>query len=325
MQRWINRTAMTAFFSAALVIAGCGGSSSSSDSDNNTDSDGDGVADSIDAFPNDPDETTDTDGDGIGDNADTDDDADGVPDTEDANPLDTDNDTIPNATDDDDDDDGVPDADDAFPLDSTESVDTDGDGIGDNADPDTQMPPPDGNTDDTITTANGEGESFQCIDNPTVNGAAFIDVTFSGTLDADYNIRDNSVGCGGFGMGDSYSMSFAFPDPGNPDGQNVNMLVEVDGPLAIGDDVPASGTLSLSLSENPTRGGIFELQNCTVSVTSVGTIPGQAGGDVFLPTGTLDCERAVLSILTSAITGAQPDIVFDTPMEYLGAVGVIAP
>ncbi|MDB2366795.1 hypothetical protein N9V76_00005, partial [Candidatus Poseidoniales archaeon] len=35
----------------------------------------------------------------------------------------------------DDDGDNVPDADDAFPLDSTESIDTDGDGTGDNKDP----------------------------------------------------------------------------------------------------------------------------------------------------------------------------------------------
>lgn len=42
----------------------------------------------------------------------------------------------------DDDNDGVPDASDVFPLDATESVDTDGDGIGDNADP-----TPNGDTD----------------------------------------------------------------------------------------------------------------------------------------------------------------------------------
>ena len=34
------------------------------------------------------------------------------------------------------DEDGVADVDDAFPLDASESVDTDGDGVGDNADPD---------------------------------------------------------------------------------------------------------------------------------------------------------------------------------------------
>lgn len=45
------------------------------------DSDNDGVEDSTDAFPNDPTETLDTDGDGTGNNIDTDDDADGVPDS----------------------------------------------------------------------------------------------------------------------------------------------------------------------------------------------------------------------------------------------------
>ncbi|MFD2167985.1 GLUG motif-containing protein [Thalassotalea euphylliae] len=51
------------------------------------DSDVDGVGDNADAFPNDPNESVDTDNDGIGNNADTDDDGDGIPDEEDANPL----------------------------------------------------------------------------------------------------------------------------------------------------------------------------------------------------------------------------------------------
>jgi microbial collagenase len=51
-------------------------------------------------------------------------------------PLDTDNDGQNNAADTEDDGDDVPDSQDAFPLDETESVDTDGDGIGNNADPD---------------------------------------------------------------------------------------------------------------------------------------------------------------------------------------------
>ncbi len=71
---------------------------------------------------------------------DTDDDNDGVADTSDAFPLDatesvdTDNDGTGNNADTDDDGDGVADASDAFPLDASESLDTDGDGIGDNAD-----------------------------------------------------------------------------------------------------------------------------------------------------------------------------------------------
>ena len=70
-------------------------------------------------------------------------DGDGVGDSQDAFPLDdseafdTDGDGLGNNADTDDDGDGVVDAVDAFPLDATEVADSDGDGIGDNADPDT--------------------------------------------------------------------------------------------------------------------------------------------------------------------------------------------
>ena len=74
---------------------------------NDTDDDNDGVLDSQDAFPLNKAESLDSDGDGIGNNVDTDDDGDGLPDTKDA-----------------------------FPLDKSEWVDFDGDGIGDNADTD---------------------------------------------------------------------------------------------------------------------------------------------------------------------------------------------
>ena len=50
--------------------------------------------------------------------------------------VDTDGDGIGNNADDDDDGDGVLDVDDAFPLDASETIDTDGDGIGNNADTD---------------------------------------------------------------------------------------------------------------------------------------------------------------------------------------------
>ena len=72
-----------------------------------SDDDNDGVADTDDAFPFDPAESADNDHDGIGDNADPDDDNEGTPD-------------------------GL----DAFPFDPYETADTDGDGIGDNADTD---------------------------------------------------------------------------------------------------------------------------------------------------------------------------------------------
>ena len=103
------------------------------------DADGDGVGDVLDAFPNDPNEWTDTDEDNIGNNADTDDDSDGLLDTDEiasnpqTNPLEADTDG-----------DGYCDGsirvqsvcieDDAFPTDSSEWKDSDGDGIGDNSD-----------------------------------------------------------------------------------------------------------------------------------------------------------------------------------------------
>ena len=53
--------------------------------------------------------------------------------------LDTDGDTIGNNADTDDDNDGVEDANDAFPLDPEETLDIDGDTIGNNADTDDDM------------------------------------------------------------------------------------------------------------------------------------------------------------------------------------------
>jgi len=111
------------------------------------DSDNDGVDDDDDAFPDDSTEWIDTDGDGNGDNGDYDDDGDGWPDSSegdcgsdsldsDSVPVDSDDDGICDQLDSDDDNDGVVDIDDDFPNDSSEWLDTDGDGIGNNADED---------------------------------------------------------------------------------------------------------------------------------------------------------------------------------------------
>ena len=93
------------------------------------DCDNDGVIDSLDAFPRDSSETTDTDFDGIGNNLDSDDDGDGLSDT-DEEVIGTD------SLNPDSDGDGVSDGTDVFPLDASEAYDIDQDGIGDNADSD---------------------------------------------------------------------------------------------------------------------------------------------------------------------------------------------
>lgn len=95
------------------------------------DTDNDGTADNKDEFPLDKNEQIDTDDDGIGNNADTDDDGDGIADIDDPFPLDS---TLPDNKDTDGD--NVPDKDDAFPNDPLETVDTDNDGLGNNADTD---------------------------------------------------------------------------------------------------------------------------------------------------------------------------------------------
>ena len=101
--------------------------------DADMDDDNDGIADTDDAFPLESEEWADKDGDLIGDNLDADIDGDGIGDdtnqngTPDYEELDFDGDGVDRAQ-------SVPW--DAFPLDPNEWRDTDGDGIGDNADTD---------------------------------------------------------------------------------------------------------------------------------------------------------------------------------------------
>jgi hypothetical protein len=89
------------------------------------DSDGDGVGDACDPFPNDKNEWLDSDGDGVGDKGD------GCP--NDPNKLSPQRCGCGKAETDSDGD-GVPDCVDPFPNDKNEWMDSDGDGIGDNAD-----------------------------------------------------------------------------------------------------------------------------------------------------------------------------------------------
>ncbi|WP_440877502.1 hypothetical protein [Thalassotalea sp. PLHSN55] len=89
----------------------------------------DNIAPDGDAFPYDSAESSDLDGDGVGDNADADADGDGLADINDPDPTKKDTDG-----------DGVKDGADAFPDDSTETLDSDSDGVGNNSDNCPAMP-----------------------------------------------------------------------------------------------------------------------------------------------------------------------------------------
>ena len=201
-----------------------------------TDDDGDGINDVDDAFPIDAGEQYDLDGDGIGDEADTDMDGDGwlnddetgcLTDPMDAFDVPSDNDgdysvlgvQACDINDPDDDNDLVPDpldpanpqfGEDFFPTDRTESVDTDGDGIGDNADNDDDG---DGWLDITekLCAANGgRGDSKKASEMP-------VDSDWNPGADGEHGTEDD------FAQGDGICDALdpdtdgdGFPDPMNP-------------------------------------------------------------------------------------------------------------
>lgn len=126
-------------------------------------------------------------------------DGDGVPDSEDAFPdnpaetADSDGDGLGNNADTDDDGDGEPDSTDAFPLDSSETRDTDGDGVGDNAD-----------TDDDN---DGLPDSFEIANGLNPKSAAGVDGR-NGDLDNDgFSNWEEYVG------GTAANNPFIFPEP----------------------------------------------------------------------------------------------------------------
>lgn len=121
-------------------------------------------------------------------------DGDGVPDVADAFPtdpqesVDTDSDGIGNNADEDDDGDGVDDVDDEFPFDETEQFDTDFDGVGDNADAF-----PEDRTETIDSDGDGVGD----------NSDAFpLDSRRSGLDDGDFNTGPRAGGglCGALGL-----------------------------------------------------------------------------------------------------------------------------
>ncbi|WP_435355912.1 hypothetical protein [Emticicia sp. SJ17W-69] len=144
------------------------------------DSDGDGLPDLVDVL--------DTDGDGIPDSTDTDDDNDGILDSNDKYPLDTDNDGTPNATDTDDDGDGIADTSEQAGKaldtdnDGTPNVtdtDDDNDGIPDTTERGTLGP------DDKFTLPDSDGDGLpdlaDAANSVVINAKVFLQGPLSGT------------------------------------------------------------------------------------------------------------------------------------------------
>ena len=143
------------------------------------DADGDGIANNIDNAPNTSNaDQADADGDGVGDVVDN------APNTANANQADTDGDGQGDVIDTDDDNDGIPDSEDAFPTNATESIDTDGDGIGDELDPDADNDGVADENDNCITVANtnqadldGDGIGDVCDTDADGDGYSNVDET----------------------------------------------------------------------------------------------------------------------------------------------------
>ncbi len=168
------------------------------------DTDGDGVEDGIDQCPNTPANEI-VDSVGCSDTQ-RDSDGDGVVDALDAFPLDptesvdTDNDGIGNNADTDDDNDGVDDAADAFPLDPNESVDTDGDGIGNNADTDDDNDGVDDTSDlfplDSNESSDADGDGIGDNADPDDDNDGIADAADAFPLDASESVDTDNDGIG---------------------------------------------------------------------------------------------------------------------------------
>jgi len=156
---------------------------------------------------------------------DVDTDKDGVPDSRDAFPLDanesvdTDNDGTGNNADTDDDNDGVPDSSDAFPLDANESADTDADGRGDNSD----NCPTISNTNQLDTDSDGTGDVCDTDD----DNDSVADTTDNCPLISNTNQQDtDSDGTGD--VCDNDNDNDGIPDNSDAFPLNANESVDTD-------------------------------------------------------------------------------------------------
>ena len=183
------------------------------------DTDGDGVGDGVDALPLDATETIDTDGDGIGNNADTDDDGDGLSDTDEAtagtDPLVTDSDSdgvndgdevsagMNPLSNDSDSDTILDDVDNCPIVANTDQADSDGNGVGDVCDVDTDGDGVSDSIDNCPTMANADqanldGDSMGDVCDADRDGDGF-----DNTVDAFPDDASEHLDSDGDGVGDN--------------------------------------------------------------------------------------------------------------------------
>ncbi len=346
-----NTTSMTGLSGLdSSTIVYCQDLDTDNDSDWNCfdqDDDNDSVPDSADAFPLDPYEQIDTDGDGIGNNADLDDDNDGLSDQFDDLPLDAteqhdfDNDGIGNNADSDDDNDGLSDLQEAvmgtnswladtdldgvddglddMPKDANETTDTDGDGIGNNADEDDDN---DGYVDliDVLPTNQYE---WMDTDGDGIGNNADTDDDNDGIediADAFPNTASESVDTDGDGTGDNADMfpndpTEAFDTDLDGIGNNADPDDDNDGVADAEDDDPLDPNITIQAKQFVAVIGFPSGQAGQETVVSVGYDVSNAdnqltgiGFKVHYDSGTLTYKSASIDVTDDIIVEADGPI-----------------
>jgi len=309
-----------------LTIYGCGGGSSDSsdqelhsgldtdldgiDDDRDNDDDDDGVVDTDDAFSTDATESIDTDADGTGNNADLDDDNDGYSDvieaTEGTNsllstsvPADLDGDFYPDSTDTDIDGDNVLNEDDAFPIDLTETLDTDADGTGNNADLD----------DDN----DGYSDAIEAIEgtNPLVDSSKPLDLDGDFTPDStDTDIDGDSV------LNENDACPMDPNETTDTDGDGICDNADPDSIVVQGESL-SSGVVS-AFGSIYINGVKYDTTNAKFVNGDLDDLPNAEQdldvGDVVWIRGTVNED---------GVTGIAHTVIYD--IDLIGTVGVISP
>ena len=268
-----------------------------------SDDDNDGVDDTEDAFPLDPAESADNDFDGIGDNADPDDDNDGTPDQLDA-----------------------------LPFDPYETVDTDGDGTGDNADTDDDN---DGALDvddafplDASETADSDGDGIGDNADGDPDNAA-IDTDGDGTADVD-DTDDDGDGVADtddlYPLDDTRSDLYYFKIAGHAIGL-PNTDFDGDGQEDLVVSTPGNETILVSSADLTAADSADETEDRLVNFDGISTPANSwkladSRHDRIFPAGDLDSDGKddliVHDLVVSASSLAAEDAAYGTADRQLG-------